>query len=331
MFDAFLAADPRSATMVLLLAVVLDAIVGDPLWLPHPVQLMGAVIATATRWILRRFSTPTGQRIAGVGLAIAVVASSGFVAGSIVALARQLHPLLGMLAASILLASCFADRSLRVAADRVLQPTIAGDLDAARSHLSNYVGRDTASLSASEIGRAVLETVAENTTDGITAPLFYAIIGAFFPAIGSVPLAMAYKAASTLDSMVGYKEPPYTHIGRASARLDDILTWLPCRLTVATIALLGGKPIAVWQTCRIQACQDPSPNSGWSECAFAVVLGVQLGGLNYYRGVPKYKPILGRSQREISPDVIYRALFLSRTCFLLWVWVGVAALFCRGH
>ena len=326
MFDAFFSGDPGTSTMVLIAAVALDAIVGDPIWIPHPVQLMGGVIGTTTQSILGRYSTPRGQKIAGVALAIAIVTSSAFLVRSIVAIAYQLHWFLGMATASVLLASCFANRSLSAAAYHVLQPSIAGDLETARSRLSGYVGRDTQHLSGTEIGRALLETIAENTTDGITAPLFYAIVGAFFPAIGSAPLAIAYKAASTLDSMVGYREKPYTYIGWASAKLDDILTWLPCRLTVVTIALLGGKPFAVWRTCRCQATRDPSPNSGWSECAFAVALEVQLGGLNYYRGVPKYKPILGHSQRLIGPEVIHRALFLSRASFIFWLGMGAIAL-----
>jgi adenosylcobinamide-phosphate synthase len=152
----------------------------------------------------------------------------------------------------------------------------------------------------------------------VMAPLFWAIVGAMLP-IGSVPIALAYKAASTLDSMVGYREAPYTDIGRYSAQLEDCLTWIPCRLTVLTIALLSGKPRTVWQICQRDAIHDPSPNAGWSECAYAAALGVQVGGANRYRGVIKQKPLLGEPLRPIAPEVIRQALRLTRYSFLLWL------------
>jgi adenosylcobinamide-phosphate synthase len=203
---------------------------------------------------------------------------------------------------------------------------MGGDLPKARISLSNYVGRDTENLSAAEILRAVLETVTENATDGVMAPLFYAIAGGLMPAIGCVPLALAYKAASTLDSMVGYKQAPFTHLGWFSAKLEDVLTWLPCRLTVLTLALLSGRARYVWQLCQRDAIADPSPNSGWSECAYAAVLGVQVGGTNWYHGVPKHKPLLGEPLYPITPQRIYQATRLTRNCFLIWLTVGLLGL-----
>ena len=219
----------------------------------------------------------------------------------------------------ILLASCFAGKSLRIAAVDVLKPLNSGDLKTARSRLSLYVGRDTDNLSESEILRAVLETVAENAVDGVTAPLFYAILGAFLPGVGSVPLALAYKAVSTLDSMIGYRREPYTDLGWFSAQLEDRLTWLPCRLTVLTLALLSGKPKQVLSLCRRDAVKDVSPNSGWSECVYAAILGVQLGGVNIYQGVVKEKPLLGEPINSITPEKIEQALNLTRYCCLLWL------------
>ncbi len=195
-----------------------------------------------------------------------------------------------------------------------------GDLDEARSQLRMYVGRDTDRLTIPDIYRAILETITENAVDGVMAPLFYAIVGAvFIPAIGAVPLAMAYKAASTLDSMVGYRREPYADLGWCSAKTEDVLTWLPCRLAVLTISLISGKPLTVWQLCWRDARQDPSPNSGWSECAYAAALGVQVGGINYYRGQVQEKPLLGDATRSISPEIIDRALKLTRYSFLLWL------------
>lgn len=230
-----------------------------------------------------------------------------------------MHPWWGIALQSIALASCCAGRSLRQAAEDVLAAIETGDLETARSQLGMYVGRDTHQLTIPDIYRAILETITENAIDGVMAPLFYAIIGAVIPVIGPVPLAMAYKAASTLDSMVGYRREPYADLGWCSAKSEDILTWLPCRLTVLTLSIISGKPLAVWRLCWRDARQDPSPNSGWSECAYAAILGVQVGGINYYRGQVQEKPFLGDAVRSITPEIIEQALKLTRYSFLLWL------------
>jgi adenosylcobinamide-phosphate synthase len=220
---------------------------------------------------------------------------------------------------SIALASCFAGRSLRQAAEDVLSAVDAADLGLARSKLRMYVGRDTDKLSIVEIDRAIFETITENAIDGVMAPLFYAIVGLFIPLVGAVPLAMAYKAASTLDSMVGYRREPYADLGWFSAKSEDLLTWLPCRISVLTLSLLSGKPRTVWRLCLRDANQDPSPNSGWSECAYAAALGVQVGGINYYRGQVQEKPLLGDDLQPITSAIIQQALRLTRHNFLLWL------------
>lgn len=312
--------------LVLLLAAILDYLIGDPWGWPHPVQGMGWVISRYTQFALKRYSGSLSRRWAGMLLGSGTIAGSGLAGWLIVQGAVWVHPLLGILAESILLASCFAGRSLRAAAVDVLVPLTSGDLKQARSRLSQYVGRDTAGLSESEIYRAVLETIAENTTDGVTAPLFYGIVGAFLPGVGSVPLALAYKAASTLDSTVGYRQEPYKHFGWFSARGEDYLTWLPCRLTVVTLALLSGKPQAVWRICRRDGTKDPSPNSGWSEAAFAAALDVQLGGTNSYGGIIKYKPLLGNPTSPITREKIDRALGLMRACFLIGLGIALIGL-----
>jgi adenosylcobinamide-phosphate synthase len=126
--------------------------------------------------------------------------------------------------------------------------------------------------------------------------------------------------------MVGYKTPPYTYLGWFSARLEDGLSWFPCRLTVITLGLLSAKPLYVWRICRRDASADPSPNSGWSECAYAAILGVQMGGTNWYGGVAKEKPLLGDPIYAITPTHIYTALDLTRYCFLLWLGAAIAIL-----
>jgi adenosylcobinamide-phosphate synthase len=344
---------------VLLLAAGLDYVIGDPWGWPHPVRVMGWVIARYTQLVLRylpnkedarNLEQDTGtwsngdvkngedisvlasvplsvhrlqRRCAGVLLGAGLITGSGLTGWLIVRGANWIHPVVSVVVEGILLASCFAGRSLRTAAVEVLQPLTTGQLEQARSNLSQYVGRDTEKLDEPEILRAVLETVTENATDGVTAPLFYAIAGALLPGVGSIPLALAYKAASTLDSMVGYQREPYTDLGWFSAKLEDALTWLPCRLTTLTLALLSGKPLAVWRVCLRDAPQDPSPNSGWSECAYAAVLGVQVGGTNWYQGVAKHKPLLGNPIYPITPTTIYQALQLTRYCFLLWLVIAL--------
>lgn len=312
--------------IVLLLAASLDYLIGDPWGWPHPVRFMGWTISRFTQFAVDRWQGKWERRFAGIGLGIGLIIGSGLIGWLIVQGATWVHPLLGIAVESILLASCFAGHSLRSAAIDVLQPLTAGQLDEARSKLSRYVGRDTENLPPEEILRAVLETIAENTTDGVTAPLFYAIVGAFLPGVGSVPLALAYKAASTLDSMVGYRKEPFADLGWFSAQLEDQLTWLPCRLTVFTLALLSRKPQQVWHLCRRDAIKDPSPNAGWSECAFAAILGVQLGGTNSYRGELKPKPLLGDPLHPITPAKIHQALQLTRACFLIWLGIGLVYL-----
>lgn len=311
--------------LVLVVAAGLDRLVGDPWGWPHPVQAIGWVINRATKGVLRFKLPPSVERGLGVILGLGVIGGSGLAGWGVVHLAQRLHPAVGMVSEVILLASCFAGRSLRRAAEDVLVPLNAGDIPTARKRLALYVGRDTATLNEAEIRRAVLETVSENATDGVLAPLFYALVGALLP-VGSVPVALAYKAASTLDSMVGYREAPYTYLGWFSARFEDVLTWLPCRLTVLTIALLSGRPRQVWALCCRDAPADPSPNAGWSECAYAAALRVQVGGQNVYRGQVKEKPLLGDATVPITGDRITQALSLTRCAVLLWLVVGLALL-----
>ena len=326
----YFANSPHSSVLSLAIASLFDYIIGDPWGWPHPVRVMGWLISRYSQMAFQLFSHPLALRWAGVILGIGLITGSYSMGWLIVQAANWLHPFLGIAIESILLASCFAGRSLRAAAEDVLQPLNGNDIVGARSKLSQYVGRDTENLHKTEILRAVLETVTENATDGVMAPLFYAIVGAFLPLLGTVPLALAYKAASTLDSMVGYREAPYTDLGWFSAKLEDILTWLPCRLTVITLALLSRKPGYVWSICQRDATKDPSPNSGWSECAYAAILGVQVGGTNWYRGVAKQKALLGDDLQPINAECIQRALQLTRYNFLIWLGIAIAILLLLG-
>lgn len=312
------------AITILIGGLVLDRLIGDPWHWLHPVQVMGWVISAYSQMALNLTASPRGLRWLGVGLTLVMIVGSGAIAWAMIALGTWIHLLLGVAVAMIILASCLAARSLRQAAEDVLAPLLAGDIQQARQRLKNYVGRDTDTLSDEEILRAVLETVAENTVDGVTAPLFYAIVGSIVSPGGAAVAALAYKSVSTLDSMVGYKRPPYTDLGWCSARTEDVLTWLPCRLTVMAIALLSGHPRRLWGQCRREASLDPSPNSGWSEGAYAIALGVQLGGVNTYQGVVTEKPRLGKPQRPITASVVKDALALTRRLLVWEALLGVS-------
>ncbi len=304
---------------IILLASFLDYIIGDPWGWIHPVQVMGWIISWYKNLIVNHISSKLIKKISGVILGIGLIFGSGFLSWLIIFYCHQFNYFFGLFIQVIILASCFAGKSLNRAAMDVLKPLKGGDLILAREKLSLYVGRDTKNLSEEEIFRAVLETVAENTTDGVTAPLFYGLLGLFFPVVGCVPIAIAYKASSTLDSMIGYKKEPFTDIGWFSAKFEDILTWLPCRLTVLTLAIMSRKPLYHLKRCRQDAIQDPSPNSGWSEAIYASILQVQLGGINTYQGEVRIKPLLGLPIKPINSDSIYQASWLTRACFLLWI------------
>nr|WP_237743530.1 adenosylcobinamide-phosphate synthase CbiB [Pleurocapsa sp. PCC 7319] len=308
------------------MAAIEDYLIGDPWEWPHPVQVMGWLIKNYTNLALKFCQPGWQRRLAGVFLGLGLIVGSGLAGWLVIESSQIIHPFLGSVMEIVLLASCFAGKSLGDAVQDVLQPFLARDLETARSRLSKYVGRDTDNLAESEILRALLETVAENAVDGVTSPLFYAILGSLISDLGVVPLALAYKAASTLDSMVGYRREPYTDLGWFSAQLEDRLTWIPCRLTVLTLSLFSGRPRQVLAICRRDGIKDPSPNSGWSEAAYAAILRVQLGGKNTYRGIIQEKPLVGDGESTISEEKINRALTLTRYCFVLWLAIALVIL-----
>jgi adenosylcobinamide-phosphate synthase len=313
-----------SIALTLIAAASLDYLIGDPWGWLHPVQVMGWMIDRWSKFTWKYLQQPIFKKISGIGLFLVMVVGSGLGSWLFFHVLRGIQPVVAQILEIILLASCLAGRSLRQAAQDVLTPLTTGDVEEARLRLKKYVGRDTDRLTTTEIYRAVLETVAENATDGVTAPWFYALLGASLPTIGPVPLALAYKASSTLDSMVGYLKEPYKDLGWCSAQAEDVLTWLPCRLTILTLALLYGQPVQVLEICQRDARQDPSPNSGWSECVYAAILGVQLGGDNYYQGELRTKPLLGNNNQIIEAGQIDRALNLTRQVFLIWLLLWLA-------
>ncbi len=317
-----IALDSYTPILIIVLASLLDYLLADPKnWL-HPVQIMGRIIDFLTQLILKYCATAVQRRLAGIIFGICLIFGSGILTDIFLQFVNQFYHWIAIILEIILLASCFAGRSLRLASLDVLTPLTQQNIIKAREKLSQYVGRDTQNLNENEILRAVLETVAENATDGVTAPLFYALMGLFFDPILIVSLAIAYKASSTLDSMIGYLKEPFLDLGWFSAKFEDILTWFPCRLTVLTLALISGKPKQILQICQRDAIKDPSPNSGWSESVYGAILKVQLGGINTYQGVIKEKPLLGDPIDPISMEKINQALQLTRNCCLIWLTIA---------
>lgn len=287
-------------------ALGLDAIFGDPWWLPHPVRMMGKLSA-AVEGPCRR--VVADEKLAGVAAALIVVGVSALVAVTVRG-ARRLHPRLGDVASIVLLYTTLAARDLSDHAQAVQWALAEEDLPAARRAVARMVGRDTECLDEAGVVRAVVESVAENTVDGVTAPLFYAFLG-------GAPVAMAFKAASTLDSMFGYKNDRYVDFGWASARLDDLANYVPARLTVPFTALaagvLGLSPAGVLCTVRRDGRKHPSPNAGLAESAMAGALGVRLGGPLTRAGKTVDAPFLGQ------PWVPLRRGHISAAVRLMWL------------
>ena len=285
--------------LTIALALLLDLIFGDPRWLPHPVVAIGHVIRLVERGLRR---SRLNERLAGIVLLLVVVSISTGITWALLRGLAVLQPLVGWIAAIILSSTCLAAHSLHKESARVASALREGDLPAARRYLSCIVGRDTGQLEESEIWRAVVETVAENTSDGIIAPLFWLSVG------GPVA-AMAYKAVSTLDSMVGYKNRRYIKFGWASARMDDLLNFIPARLSALLLVMaapFAGSSVsdAVRITVR-DRLKHPSPNSGHPEAAAAGALGIRLGGGASYDGIPSWKEYIG-DQRNPLNDRAYR-------------------------
>jgi adenosylcobinamide-phosphate synthase len=284
----------ENGRQIIIAAVILDLFIGDPSFLPHPVIFMGRLIVVLEK-VLRR--VVRSERLGGILLLVLTVAISCGVAAMLLKGAYAVSPLLGFALAVFLSFSCIAARSLQQESKLVANRLAAGDLTGARAYLSRIVGRDTAELDDPEVWRANVETVAENTSDGIIAPLFCLILG------GPL-LALAYKAVNTLDSMVGYKNDRYLDFGWASAKADDLANYIPARLTgllmVAAAPLAGLSARSAWRIMCRDGRNHSSPNSGIPEAAAAGALGVMLGGASFYSGILVVKPTIGDPLRPLS-------------------------------
>ncbi len=325
----------------LIAAFLLDLAIGDPRWLPHPVRLIGRCIASLENAIRSRIQRDH-EKIAGVTLVVLIVlpaASFAFVVREALLLpGRGILAVVAAAATVYLVATTIALRELVSSAKLVLTSLKQGDLVTARGNLSMIVGRDTQDLDENGVLRALIETVSENLSDGVIAPVFYLVIG-------GLPLAIAYKAINTLDSMVGYKNKKYLSFGWAAAKLDDAANFIPARLTGILIVLasfcyyLIRKPGSAWSAARASfrvmkrdGRNHTSPNSGIPEAAMAGCLGVRLGGPSTYGGVLVQKPFIGdtisedyRTASEQAVAIVVSAAVIAVLASVTTVWLRVQA------
>ena len=308
--------------LALVIGFVIDFFVGDPHGFPHPIILIGKLISALEKGLRRLFpATPRGERWAGGVLWCITAGLAALIPAAILVLCHRVSPWLRLAAESIMCWQILAARALEKESMLVYKALESGDIIASRKAVSMIVGRDTAALDDAAVTRAAVETVAENTSDGVVAPLL-------FLAIGGAPLGFFYKAVNTMDSMLGYTEPPFKNIGLIPAKADDVLNFLPARLSallmLAAGALLGLDVKNGWRIYRRDRRNHASPNSAQTEAMCAGLLGLRLAGDAWYHGVLHRKPFIGDPVREIRHDDI------PRTCRLMYLTALLALLLCGG-
>ena len=291
--------------IALLIGFFVDLLLGDPHSIPHPVVWIGKLISAVEKLVRRLFpKTVRGENIAGGVLWVIVVLVSTAVPALLLYAACRLHPAAGLVLESIMCWQILATRSLRDESMKVYAALKKGVPEEYRRAVSMIVGRDTAELDDLAVTRAAVETVAENASDGVIAPML-------FLALGGAPLGFFYKAANTMDSMLGYIEMPYKNIGLVPAKMDDVLNYIPARLSallmLAAGALLGMDAKNGWRIWRRDRRNHASPNSAQTESVCAGLLGVRLAGDAYYHGELHKKPYIGDALREIEYEDIPRA------------------------
>ncbi len=306
----------------LLIGFGMDLILGDPHGFPHPVAAIGKFISGLEKRLRRLFpATVRGENIAGGVLWVLVAGLSTVVPAFVLWGCRLVSPWLRLVVESAMCWQILATKSLRVESMKVYTALETGDLQASRYAVSMIVGRDVSRLDEAGVARAAVETVAENTSDGVVAPLV-------FLALGGAPLGFFYKAVNTMDSMLGYVEPPYKNIGLVPARLDDVMNFLPARLSallmLAAGALLGMDAKQGWKIFRRDRFNHASPNSAQTESVCAGLLGLRLAGDAWYHGVLHKKPYIGDALRDIEHRDIPRA------CRLLYGTAFLALAVCGG-
>ena len=293
-------------------AAVLDLVIGDPQWMPHPVRWIGRLITVLEDWLRgHRGQKNTAHRQEaqevkkkGALLVLIVLIVTAVATVLLVRVMSAIHPVLGTAAEIILCCYTLAARNLRDSAMAVYQPLVRGSIERARKAVSMIVGRDTSVLDAEGIARAAVETVAENTADGVIAPMFYLFLG-------GTTGGMIYKAINTMDSMLGYHNEEYQYFGTVAARLDDVAGFFPARLSalclIAAARITGMDAKGAYKIFLRDRHNHTSPNSAQTEAACAGALGVQLGGGNYYFGKYVEKPTIGDATRPVEAADIARA------------------------
>lgn len=302
-----------TAWYILAMAFLIDLVMGDPEILPHPIRWMGNAI-TVTEPYFRKLSIK--PVFSGAFFALFLIFSAWGLTFLLLKAAQSIHPFLRTGLEMVLVYYCISINSLEKAAMEVYQPLLQKKLQTARKKVALIVGRDVETLSEIGVAQAAVETVAENLVDGVIAPLFFA-------AIGGGPLAMAYKMINTLDSMVGYKNETYRQFGKISARIDDVANFIPARLSVPIIStaaqIISGNGFTAFKTASIEGSYHSSPNSGYSEAAFAGTLGIKLGGPNTYGGRLVNKPYIGIRFKSPDSQYIKKACDLMILSAFLWV------------
>ena len=292
----------NSSASLLLSAFLLDLAAGDPRWFPHPVVLMGKFISKSESLLW------TGKAwrdlISGIAVSLALLALAVGATWALLYSLTFLPPLVAFVLTAGLASTTLATRGLLDAITRIETPLRLGNLVEARENLGHIVGRDTSALNEDKVLRASLESLAENTSDGIVAPLFYLFLG-------GIPLAMAYKAVNTLDSMIGYRTERYFYFGRFAARLDDVANFIPARLTallmvIATL-LVKLNPGPALRVLRRDHANHLSPNAGYPEATLAGALGIRLGGPSVYFGKEVWKPTMGDDIKPVNIEMLKEA------------------------
>lgn len=299
------------------LAFIADTIIGDPRSSLHPVVLIGKLIAGMEKLLYQQQASDKSKLLAGALLVAFVLTLTYEMVDSLcrfVALGGNVY--VTLLFNALLLSFTISPRSLAEAGREIYGYLLKGDMENARYKVGWIVGRDTENLSEGEVTRATVETVAENTVDGIISPLFF-----FF--IGGVPLAFLYRAANTMDSMVGYKNDRYLYFGRVAAKLDDVLNYIPARITgfcfVLAAVLLRYDYRNAWKMLWRDASKHPSPNGGWAEATVAGALQIRLGGYNSYFGRQSFRAYMGEPVKELKAEHIMECIRMMYTATVLFL------------
>lgn len=314
-----------TTAIIAISAFIIDTIIGDPQSRLHPVALMGRAISMLERILRHDKNSGPVKFILGVVFAVILLAAAYWSAKMLiwVMMTFDFSWWAQIFIEALVLSFMISPKSLRQAGDGIICSLLYGNIEAARQKVHYIVGRDVYSMDEAEIVRATIETIAENTTDGIIAPLFY-----YF--IGGLPLAVLYRMANTLDSMVGYKNDKYFYFGKASARIDDVLNLVPARLTgvliIVAAAILHLDYKNAWKMMKRDAGKHPSPNGGFTEAAMAGALDIRLGGQNFYFGQPNFRAYMGDVCERMCSRHIMSAIQIMYTTVVLFIMLVIVLL-----